>query len=105
MIPAVVGAGASGWPDLYYRARSSNSKLTDKDTIVLADFDNKTGDAAFDDTLKQALAAELAQSPFLNILSDQKVADTLKMMGRQPGEHITKDVAERSANGRRAPAC
>src|SRR5581483_3882378 len=55
--------------------------------------DNKTGDSAFDDTLKQALAAELGQSPFLNILSDQKVADTVKMMGRQPSEHLTKDVA------------
>jgi eukaryotic-like serine/threonine-protein kinase len=77
---------------LYYRFHSGASKLTDKDTIVLADFDNKTGDSAFDDTLKQALAAELAQSPFLNILSDEKVADTLKMMGRQPTDHLTKDV-------------
>ena len=78
---------------LYYRWHSAGPKLTDKDTIVLADFDNKTGDAAFDDTLKQALAAELGQSPFLNILSDQKVADTLKMMGRPPGDRVKKDVA------------
>jgi serine/threonine protein kinase/tetratricopeptide (TPR) repeat protein len=78
---------------IYYRAHSSVSKLTDKDAIVLSDFDNKTGDAAFDDTLKQALAAELGQSPFLNILSDQKVADTVKMMGRPAGDRITKDVA------------
>jgi serine/threonine protein kinase/tetratricopeptide (TPR) repeat protein len=78
---------------LFYRWHSRGPKLTDKDTIVLADFDNKTGDAAFDDTLKQALAAELGQSPFLNILSDQKVADTLKMMGRPPGDRVTKDVA------------
>jgi len=95
MIPsvavAVVLALVAG--GVYYRSRSSAPKLTDKDTIVLADFDNKTGDAAFDDTLKQALAAELGQSPFLNILSDQKVADTLKMMGRPAGEHLTKDVA------------
>jgi eukaryotic-like serine/threonine-protein kinase len=88
---AVVLALAAG--GLYYRSHSGVSKLTDKDTIVLADFDNKTSDTAFDDTLKQALAAELGQSPFLNILSDQKVADTLKMMGRQPSERLTKEVA------------
>ncbi|HWZ83692.1 MAG TPA: serine/threonine-protein kinase [Terriglobales bacterium] len=86
MIVALAGAG------IYFRLHSGIAKLTDKDTIVLADFDNKTGDTAFDDTLKQALAAELNQSPFLNILSDQKVADTLKMMGRQPTERLTKDV-------------
>src|SRR5271156_4233748 len=55
-------------------------KLTEKDTIVISDFANSTGDAAFDDTLKQALTTELGQSPFLNILSDQKVTDTLQMM-------------------------
>jgi len=48
--------------------------LTEKDTIVLADFDNRTGDPVFDDTLKQALAVDLGQSPFLNILSDRRVA-------------------------------
>ncbi len=89
-VVAVVALVAAG---LYYRSHSAGPKLTDKDTIVLADFDNKTGDAAFDDTLKQALAAELGQSPFLNILSDQKVADTLKLMGRPAGDRITKDAA------------
>jgi len=68
------------------------SKLTEKDTIVISDFANSTGDAAFDDTLKQALTTELGQSPFLNILSDQKVTDTLKMMGREPNERLTKEV-------------
>jgi len=92
-LPAVIVLALLVAGIFYYRSRSPNSKLTDKDTIVLADFDNKTGDTAFDETLKQALAAELAQSPFLNILSDQKVGDTLKMMGRQPGEHITKEMA------------
>ena len=67
--------------------------LTEKDTIVLADFTNTTGDALFDDTLKQALATTLAQSPFLNILSDQRVSETLRMMERSPGEHITPDMA------------
>ena len=67
-------------------------KLTEKDRIVISDFTNSTGDAAFDDTLKQALTTELGQSPFLNILSDQKVTDTLRMMGRQPNERLTKEV-------------
>jgi DNA-binding winged helix-turn-helix (wHTH) protein/tetratricopeptide (TPR) repeat protein len=68
-------------------------KLTDKDAIVLADFTNKTGDAVFDDTLKQALSVSLAQSPFLNILSDAKVRSTLKLMGRSPGDPLPPDVA------------
>jgi len=68
-------------------------KLTDKDTIVLADFENKTGDGAFDDALKQALAVELGQSPFLNVLSDRKVSETLRMMGLPANDHITGDVA------------
>jgi len=66
--------------------------LTEKDTIVLADFDNKTGDAVFDDALKQALAVELGQSPFLNVLSDRKVSETLGMMGRPTNLRITMDV-------------
>jgi len=60
--------------------------------VVLADFTNKTGDAVFDDALKQALAVELGQSPFLNVLSDRKVSETLRMMGRTANEHITADV-------------
>ena len=68
-------------------------KLTEKDTIVLADFENTTGDAIFDDTLKQALATQLAQSPFLNILSDQRVGETLRMMGRPAGDRLTVDTA------------
>jgi eukaryotic-like serine/threonine-protein kinase len=59
---------------------------------VLADFENKTGDSAFDDTLRQALAVELRQSPFLNVLSDRKVSDTLRMMGRSTNERIIGDV-------------
>ena len=67
--------------------------LTDKDTIVLAHFVNTTGDAVFDDTLKQALAIALEQSPFFNIFSDQRVRETLRFMNRSPDERITKDVA------------
>ena len=67
--------------------------LTEKDTVVLADFINSTGDPVFDGTLKQALAVDLEQSPYLNILSDRKVGETLKLMGRAPTEHVTADVA------------
>ena len=77
---------------LYWRSHHS-SKLTDKDTIVLADFSNTTGDAIFDGTLKQALATQLAQSPYLSVLSDQRVNETLRMMGRSPADRITVDTA------------
>jgi eukaryotic-like serine/threonine-protein kinase len=84
---------------LYFRPRAaepaaSPAALTEKDTVVLADFDNKTGDAVFDDALKQALAVQLGQSPFINILSDRKVSETLRLMGSQPGTHITPEVAK-----------
>src|ERR1700752_4409450 len=67
-------------------------KLTDKDTIVLVDFDNKTGDSVFDGALKQALVVALEQSPFLNVISDRKVSDTLQMMGRPQDERVSMDV-------------
>ena len=67
-------------------------KLTDKDTIVLADFDNKTGDSVFDGALKEALVVALEQSPFLNVLSDRKVSETLQMMGRPQNERVSMDV-------------
>ncbi|MGA9391765.1 MAG: winged helix-turn-helix domain-containing protein [Candidatus Sulfotelmatobacter sp.] len=68
-------------------------KLTDKDTIVLADFANSTGDPVFDDTLKTALTISLNQSPFLNVVSDNKVAAALKLMTRPPNTKLTPDVA------------
>ena len=90
----VAGLIAAG---LYFRSRSQSSAgkatpLTAKDTIVLADFVNTTGDTVFDDALKQALAVELGQSPFLNVLSDRKVSETLGMMGRPANQRITMDV-------------
>src|SRR5438128_2417973 len=78
---------------LYYRSRSS-TRLTEKDTVVLADFDNKTGEAVFDGTLKQALAGDLGQSPFLNILSDRKMGETLQLMGRRANDNVTREVAQ-----------
>src|SRR2546427_981254 len=77
---------------LYFRLRPA-TPLTEKDTIVLADFDNTTGDAVFDGALKQALAVQLGQSPFLNILSDRKIGETLRLMGRRPSDRITQEVA------------
>ncbi len=86
-IVAVVVAGA-----LPFSGRRTHA-LTDRDTIVLADFANSTGDAVFDETLKQGLSIQLAQSPFLNLLSDQKINETLKLMKRSPGDRLVGDVA------------
>jgi eukaryotic-like serine/threonine-protein kinase len=68
-------------------------RLTQRDIVVLADFDNRTNDPVFDDTLKQALAAGLQQSPVWNIVSDQKIRDTLRLMGRSPRERLNEDTA------------
>ncbi|MGA8504742.1 MAG: protein kinase [Candidatus Sulfotelmatobacter sp.] len=67
-------------------------KLTEKDTIVLAKFVNNTGDPVFDDALQQALAVDLGQSPFLKILSDARVRETLRQMTHSPNEPLTKDL-------------
>ena len=77
----------------FYWRWHGTTELTEKDTIVLADFANKTGDPVFDDTLKQAFSIGLQQSPFLNILSAQRVKDTLALMGRASGERLSVDTA------------
>jgi eukaryotic-like serine/threonine-protein kinase len=92
LVAALVAGG------LYWHSRSETpatkaTPLTEKDTVVVADFDNKTGDAVFDDALKQALAVQLGQSPFLNILSDRKVGETLRLMGHQPSDRVTQELA------------
>jgi eukaryotic-like serine/threonine-protein kinase len=68
--------------------------LTDKDTIVLADFDNKTGDAVFDDTLRQGLSVELQQSPFLSLIPDRQVQKTLTLMGQPKDARLTPETAQ-----------
>ena len=83
------GAGAGG---LVWRSRQAGM-ITENDTIVLADFTNATGDPVFDDALKQGLRVELEQSPFLNILSDERVSEELKLMGRGKDERLTKELA------------
>jgi len=77
---------------LYYRAHHQSNRLTEKDTIVIADFANSTGDAVFDDTLKTALNISLRQSPFLNVLSDSEVAKTLQQMTRPARTKLTPEV-------------
>ncbi|MGA2879488.1 MAG: protein kinase [Bryobacteraceae bacterium] len=67
-------------------------KLTEKDAIVLADFTNATGDPVFDGTLRQGLSAQLEQSPFLNLLSDQRISQTLSLMGQSKDAHLTHEV-------------
>ncbi|MBV8436699.1 MAG: protein kinase [Silvibacterium sp.] len=78
------------------------AKLTDKDTIVLADFNNGTNDSVFDGTLRQGLSAQLEQSPFLNLLSDERIAETLSLMAkprdtRLNGE-LAREVCQRTAS-------
>ncbi|MGH9538306.1 MAG: tetratricopeptide repeat protein, partial [Terriglobales bacterium] len=87
---ATIGVGVASW--LFYPRHVQALKPTD--TIVLADFANTTGDAVFDDTLKQGLATDLQQSPFFNLLADRRTRDTLKLMGRKPDEHVTAEVAQ-----------
>jgi len=69
------------------------SALNEKDTIVLADFSNHTSDTVFDDTLKTALSFQLEQSPFLNVLSDQRAASTLRLMNRPAEQRLTGEIA------------
>jgi serine/threonine protein kinase/Tfp pilus assembly protein PilF len=77
---------------IYYRAHR-NARLSGKDTIVLADFSNSTNDPVFDDTLKTGLSVALSQSPFLNVLSENTVAETLQQMTRAPGTRLTPELA------------
>jgi serine/threonine protein kinase/tetratricopeptide (TPR) repeat protein len=87
ILVAVAIAGA-----FYFHSRQTAHRLTEKDTIVLADFNNETGDPVFDDTLKTALSVALNQSPFLNVLPENKVTSTLQMMSRPAGTKLTPEV-------------
>ncbi len=85
----VIGLTLGGW--LFFSRRAH--ALTDKDTIVLADFTNTTGDTVFDGTLRQRLSVQLEQSPFLSIVSDQRIHQTLQMMGQKPDAKLTPEIA------------
>ncbi|HSE21306.1 MAG TPA: protein kinase [Pyrinomonadaceae bacterium] len=78
---------------IWYFKQTRAALLTDKDTILLAEFENKTGEEVFDGTLRQGLAVQLQQSPFLNIFSDQRVRATLQLMSLSPDERVTRNRA------------
>jgi len=86
---AIAAIGAGAW---FYLHRAP--VLTSKDSVILADFTNTTGDSVFDGTLRQGLASQLAQSPFLNIVSDQQIAGTLRLMGQPAGARLTEALAK-----------
>ena len=88
-VVALLVAVAAGF--FFYTRRSQ--ALTEKDSILLADFVNTTGDAVFDGTLKQALAVQLEQSPYLNVMPQSRIQAALRFMGRSPDERLTNDVA------------
>jgi DNA-binding winged helix-turn-helix (wHTH) protein/tetratricopeptide (TPR) repeat protein len=86
---AIVGLALSIW---WFFSRKPRV-LTENDTIILADFTNSTGDRVFDGTLRQGLSVQLEQSPFLKILSDQRIQQTLQMMGQKPDAKLTPGIA------------
>jgi tetratricopeptide (TPR) repeat protein len=88
LVLVIAAAGAAAY--LWLRP---SPKLTDQDTIVLAEFDNKTGDPVFDGTIRQGLVVELGQSPFLSIVSDERIHHTLQLMGRVADARLTPGLA------------
>jgi tetratricopeptide (TPR) repeat protein len=90
-ILAVAAAGATAFAWFAYSRRAP--RFTERDTVLLADVANATGDPVFNETLRQALAVQLEQSPFLNIFSDQRLREALRYMGRSPDERVTKELA------------
>jgi serine/threonine protein kinase/tetratricopeptide (TPR) repeat protein len=99
-IPAAAAALAlstAGYLHLHGKAA-----LTDRDTIVLADFKNTTGDPVFDDTMRQGLSVQLEQSPFLSLISEERIQQTLRLMGQAPNARLTpqvaRDICERTAS-------
>jgi len=93
LVPVVVLVAVAIAGAFYFRLRQATQRLTEKDSIVLADFANSTGDPVFDDTLKTALSVSLRQSPFLNVLSDGEVAKTLQEMTHPANTKLTPAVA------------
>ena len=89
-VPIVLAAIVAG--TFYWRSHRI-IQLSETDTLVVADFANSTGDPVFEGTLKQALAMQLEQSPFLKVLSEQQISTTLKLMNRPAGEHLTYSTA------------
>jgi eukaryotic-like serine/threonine-protein kinase len=100
IVPAIVAVLALSVGVYFYLRRTP--KLTDKDTIVLADFSNTTGDSVFDGTLRQGLAVQLEQSPFLSIISEQRIQQVLSLMGKPADARLTpefaREICERTAS-------
>jgi tetratricopeptide (TPR) repeat protein/predicted Ser/Thr protein kinase len=89
-VAAVAAAAVAAY--IFYPRHAS--ALTDKDTIVLAEFTNTTGDAVFDDTLRQGLAVQLQQSPFLSLISEERVRKTMSLMNQPAGARLTPELAQ-----------
>jgi serine/threonine protein kinase/Tfp pilus assembly protein PilF len=85
---AIAAIAAAG----YWRAHAT-AKLSEKDTVVLADFTNTTGDSVFDGTLRQGLEVQLEQSPFLSLLTEERIQQTLKLMEQSPSARLTPEIA------------
>ena len=100
IIPAIMAVLALSVAGYFYLRRAP--KLTDKDTIVLADFANSTGDAVFDGTLRQGLAVQLEQSPFLSLVSEERIQQMLKLMAKPADARLTpevsREICERTAS-------
>ena len=100
ILPALLAVLALSAAGYFYLRRTP--KLTDRDTIVLADFANSTGDPVFDDTLRQGLAVQLEQSPFLSLISDERIRHTLKLMSKPADARLTpevsREICERTAS-------
>jgi eukaryotic-like serine/threonine-protein kinase len=92
LVAAIILVAILAGAFFFFRSRTS-AKLTEKDSVLLADFVNTTGDPVFDGTLKQALAVQLEQSPYLNIVPDQTIRKALQFMGRKEDERVTGGVA------------
>ncbi|MCU1263088.1 MAG: serine/threonine protein kinase with repeat [Bryobacterales bacterium] len=90
VLPSIVAAVVATFAAAYFHRAP---KLTDKDTIVLAEFTNKTGDPVFDETLRQGLTVQLQQSPFLSLISDERIQQTLRLMSQQPNARLTPEFA------------
>ena len=104
LVPAAIVLVAVAVAGVFYlRSRQTTHRLTDKDSIVLAEFTNTTGDPVFDGTLRQGLSAQLEQSPFLSLLSDQRMAQTLALMAQPKDAQAYTRVGPRSlpAHGQR----
>ncbi|MGD0793959.1 MAG: winged helix-turn-helix domain-containing protein [Terriglobales bacterium] len=103
LVPVLVALAAALLSGVFHHRSRQGVKLTDKDAIVLADFTNTTGDPVFDGTLRQGLSARLEQSPFLNLLSDERIAQTLALMAQPKDARLTdtlaSEVCKRTAAG------